>query len=159
MRSRLELVAQLRHRLVADAQLVLVDVGVVDAVDGLLAQPLVVDERRADVVAEAEAFEEVLVDDVRAGRDDGVDHVVLDHLQQHLLQAGADQRPGEAQDDAALGVVQHALVDLRGARRVACLERHLLHGVDERNRVEGVEAEVLDLLLQQVFLVHGDRST
>ena len=105
-------------------------------------------------MAEAESFEEVLIDDVGAGRDDGVDHVVLDQLEQHLLQAGADERAGETQDDAALGVEEHALVDLRGACGVPGLERHLLHGVDQRNGVEGVEAEVLDLVLQQVFLVH-----
>ncbi len=67
-------------RLVADAKFFLVDERVVDAVDGMLAQ-LVVEQAgfelvASDVVLEAEGFEEVLVDDVRAGADDGVDHVV-----------------------------------------------------------------------------------
>ena len=55
-----------------------------------------------DVVPEAEGFEEVLVDDVGPGADDRVDHVVADHVDEHLLQARADQRAGQAEDDAAL---------------------------------------------------------
>ena len=38
-----------------------------------------------DVVAEAERLEEVLVDDVGAGGDDGVDHVVADEVDEDLL--------------------------------------------------------------------------
>ena len=91
--------------LVADAELVFVDEGVVDAVDDELAELAVV---RAvlycvvgDVVLEAEGFEEILVDDVGAGGDDGIDHVVADHVDEDLLEAGGDERAGEAEDDAA----------------------------------------------------------
>ena len=90
----------LPRRLVADAQVVFADQRVVDAVDGVLAQ-LAVEQAAlelvgGDVVPEAEGFEEVLVDDVGAGGDDRVDHVVADHVHEDLLQARADQRPGEA---------------------------------------------------------------
>ena len=50
-----------------------------------------------DVVPEAEGLEEVLVDDVGAGGDDRVDHVVADHVDEDLLQARARSatRPGD----------------------------------------------------------------
>ena len=32
-----------------------------------------------------------------------VDHAVADQVDEHLLQAGADQRAGQAEDDAAIG--------------------------------------------------------
>ena len=38
-----------------------------------------------DVVPEAEGLEEVLVDDVGAGGDDGVHHVVADQVDEDLL--------------------------------------------------------------------------
>ena len=72
VRPRLQLVEDLAGRLVADAQLVFVDERVVDAVDRVVAQLAVVQAALellvGDVVLEAEGFEEVLVDDVRAGR-------------------------------------------------------------------------------------------
>ena len=39
------------------------------------------------VVLEAERLEEILIDHVRAGRHDRVDHVVFDHVDDDFLQA------------------------------------------------------------------------
>src|SRR5690606_6521419 len=153
VRARRQRVGDLRDGVVAHAQLLLVDVGVVDPVDRQLAELVVVDERRALVVPEAERLEEVLIDDVGAGRHDHVDHVVLHHLHDHLLQAGADQRAGQAEHDAAVLVAQHHLVDRRGARRVARLERHVRPGVHQRPGIEGIERDVLDALLEELALV------
>ena len=89
----------------------------------------------ADVVAEAQGLEEVLIDDVGAGADDGVDHVVADQVGEDLLEAGADQRAGQAEDDAAVLVAEHAVVDVGGAGQVAGGEGHVPHGVDQRHDV------------------------
>ena len=113
---------------VADPQLVLVDEGVVDAVDAQFAQQVVVHPGRTLVVAEAQGLEEILVDDVGAGGDDGVDHVVLDHQGDGVLQAGGKQGAGQGQDHAAIGVGQHAVGDVRGRGQVAGLERHVAVG-------------------------------
>ena len=77
VRTRLQGIGDASDGLIARPQLVLVDEGVVDAVDGHVPQPVVVQGRAAQVVAEAHGLEEVLVDDVGAGGDDGVHHVVV----------------------------------------------------------------------------------
>jgi hypothetical protein len=84
--------------LVADAELFFVDEGVVDTVDHQLAEVSVTCAVlvfvAGDVVVEAEGFEEVLIDDVGTGGDDGVDHVVADEVDEDFLQAGGDERAG-----------------------------------------------------------------
>ncbi len=151
----LERVGDLVGGLVAEAQLFLVDEGVVDAVDhqfakiGVFVAVLVL--IAGDVVVEAEGLEEVLIDDVGAGRDDGVDHVVAHEVDDDLLQAGGDERAGEAEDDAAVGVAEHHLVDGGGAGGVARAEGHRLHGVDQRDNVVLLDVDVLDGLGEEFF--------
>jgi hypothetical protein len=139
---------------VADPQLLLVDVGVVDPVDAQLAQLLVVGPRIAAVVPEAEGLEEVLVDDVRPGRDDRVDHVVLDHQRHGVLETGREQAAGQGQDDAAVPVGQHPVDDVRGGGKVAGLEGHVAVGPDQGPGVEGGRVDVPDRVLQQFVLFH-----
>ena len=141
--------------LVALAELFLVDEGVVDAVDHQLAE---VGVARAvlvlvagDVVVEAEGLEEVLVDDVGAGGDDGVDHVVADEVDEDLLEAGGDERAGEAEDDAAVGVAEHHVVDVGGAVGVTRGVGHVGHGVDQGHDVVLLDVEVLDGALEEFF--------
>ena len=110
--ARLEAVEDGGHGVVADAQFVFIDVVVVDAVDRQLAQLGVVDELCALVVAEAQALEEVLVHHDGAGADDGVHHVVVDQVNDHLLQARADQAAGQAQHHTAVLVAQGHVVDV-----------------------------------------------
>jgi hypothetical protein len=69
-RPRLQLVRDLVDRVVAVLQLLFVDIGVVDAVDVERAQRVVVGHFERLVVLVAKAFEEIHVDDGRAGRDD-----------------------------------------------------------------------------------------
>ena len=108
-------VGDLAGGVVADTELFLVDEGVVDAVDHELAEVGVVLAVfvliAGDVVLEAEGFKEVLIDDVGAGGDDGVDHVVADEVDDDLFEAGGDEGAGEAENDAAFGVAEHHLVD------------------------------------------------
>jgi hypothetical protein len=150
-----ERVGDLVDGLVADAQLVLVDEGVVDAIDGKLAELAV--ERAVlvlvagEVVVEAEGLEEVLIDDVGAGGDDGVDHVVADEVDQDLLETCGDERAGEAEDDAAVGVVEHHVVDGGCAVGVTRGVGHVLHGIDQRNDVVLLDIEVLDGVGEEFF--------
>jgi hypothetical protein len=59
--------------------------------------------------------------------------VETDQVDEDLLQAGGDERAGQAQDDAAVGVAQHHVVDAGRAvgvtRRVGQV-RHRLHQGD-----------------------------
>ena len=142
-------------------QLVLVDEGVVDAIDVVLAQHRIVDVLRAAIVGEAERLEEVHVDHRRPGGDDRVDHVVADQVDVDLHAAGGAGAAGDGQDDRAVRVLQHALVDLARAPELARAERHLLEGVDQRARVMRGDVDVLDGPLQKGGLllslpVHGD---
>jgi hypothetical protein len=96
--ARVERVGDLLGGVVADAELFFVDEGVVDAVDHQLAQVGVAGAVlvlvAGDVVLEAEGLEEVLVDDVGAGGDDGVDHVVADEVDEDFF------RPAEMSEPA-----------------------------------------------------------
>ena len=151
----LEGVGDLVGGLVADAELFLVDEGVVDAVDHQLAEVgvacAVLVLVAGDVVVEAEGLEEVLVDDVGAGGDDGVDHVVADEVDEDLLQAGGDEGAGEAEDDAAVGVAEHHVVDVGGAGGVTRGVGHVVHGVDQGDDVVLLDVEVLDGALEEFF--------
>ena len=99
-------------------------------------------------MAEAQAFEEILIDDVRPGADDAVDHPVADHVDEHLLQAGADQRAGQAENDAALVVAQHAVVDVGRPGQIAGRIGHVPHRLDQRHHVVPGDVDVLDGLGQ-----------
>ena len=149
-------VGNLLRGVVAHAQLFFVDERVVDAIDHQLAQRGVfrtaLHQVVGDPVAEAECFEEVLIDDVRAGRDHGIHHVVANQIDEDLFQAGADQRSGEAQDDAAILVAQHAFVDRGGAGEITRAVGHVLHGIDQRHHIVLLDIDVLDGLLEQFFL-------
>ncbi len=159
--TRIERVGDLLGGLVADAKLFLVDKRVVDAVDHQLAQHRVLgallEQIVGDPVLEAERFEEVLIDNVGAGRDDGVDHVVADEVDENLLQAGADQRAGKAENDAAFLIAKHALVDGSCPVEVTGAEGHVLHGVDESNDVVLLDIDVLNGVLEE-FLFRRHNS-
>src|SRR5579862_5301420 len=92
----------------------------------------------------AESFEEVLIDDVGAGRNHGVHHVVANEIDKDLLQTSADERAGEAEDDAALLVAEHALINRSCPVEVTGAEGHVLHGVYQRDDVVLLDVDVLD---------------
>ncbi len=80
VRLGLEAVGDLEDRVVAVLELLLVDIGVVDAVDVERAQDVVVGDFKRLIVLVAKALEEIHVDDRGAGGDDAVDHVRADEL-------------------------------------------------------------------------------
>ncbi len=142
-------------RRVAGLKLLLVDEGVVDAVDVKLAHRLVVHERAAAIMLEAERLEEIHVHNGGAGRDNGVHHVVADQIRIKLHAAARRCGTGQRQHDGAAFVSQHPVEDLRCAAEVARRERHGAHGLNDRARVERRNIDVLDFLLQQVGLEGG----
>src|SRR6185437_998095 len=151
--SGLHRVDDLLGRLVADAELFLVDERVVDAVDHQLAQlgiaRAVLVLVAGDVVAETKRLEEVLVDDVRAGRDDGIDHVVAHEVDDDLLQARRDERAGEAKDDAAVGIAQHHVINVGRTREIARAVGHRSHRVHQRHNVVLGDVDVLNLVFEE----------
>ena len=102
---------------------------------------------------EAQGFKKILVDHVGAGGNDGIDHVVANHVHEHLLQPGADERAGQAKDDATFSIAEHAVVDIGGAVKVAGGEGHLLHRIDQRDdaAVFG-DVEMLDRAAEKLLL-------
>lgn len=66
----------------------------------------------AAVMVEPETFEEILVHDDRSRGDDRVDHGVADHVDDDAFQPRAHKRAGEAQDDAAVLIREHPVIDL-----------------------------------------------
>ena len=137
------------------AKLFFVDERVVDAIDHQLAQGGVFRSLAVEVVGDpvlvAERLEEILVDNVGAGGNNGVHHVVADQVDENLLQSGADQRSGEAEDHAALLVAQHALVDGSGPGKITGAVGHGLHGIDQRNDIVLLDVDVLDGGGQKLF--------
>jgi len=147
--ARLQPVGDFADGVVAGLEFFLIDVGVVDAVDVLRAQVVVVDIRRALVVAEAQGLEEVHVDDAGPGRDDGVHHVVADQVGIDLHAAAGRGRTGERQEDRAVLVGQHVVVDAGRPRQIARGERHFRHAVDDRPGVDLGDVDMFDGLAQQ----------
>ena len=112
-------------------QLLLVDEGVVDAIDVEIAQLRIVDELGPAVVRKTERLEEIHVDHGRPGRHDDVHHVVAQEIDVDLHAAGGAGAARDGQDDRAVVVLEHALVDLARPPELARAERHLLVGVDQ----------------------------
>src|SRR5690606_33877424 len=120
------------------------DIGVVDAVDVVVAQDVVVDRARSLIVLVAKGFEEIHVDDGGAGGDHGVDHVELHHVAIDVHAAAGRGRTGQDQPRRAGLVFQRHVEDVGRAGGVARAERHLAHGIDDRAGVEVGDVDVLD---------------
>jgi len=145
-------VGDLFDRLVAGLQLLLVDVGVVDAVDVEGAQDAVVDIGRRLVVLEAKRLEEVHVDDGGACGDHDVGHAGRDHVAVDMHAAAGAGRAGEREPGRAGGILDRHRKDVGGAGGVARGEAHAAHGVDHRSRIVGGDVDVLDRLGQELGL-------
>ena len=141
---RLQAVGDLADRVVAILQLLLVDIGVVDAVDVERAQRIIVRDFIGLVVLVAKRFEEIHVDDGGAGGDDRIDHVGAHQLGIEVHAAAGRGRAGDHQDHRAVLVLEHRVVDVGGAAEVAAGEAHLAHRVDDRARVELGDVDMLD---------------
>src|SRR6267143_5596550 len=104
---------------IADSKLIFVDVGVVNPIDGEAAQDIIVHEDVALVMFEPEGLEKILIDDDGARGNNGIDHIVANEIDDHLFQARGNERPSKAENDGALIVAQHRVVNLRGSAEIA----------------------------------------
>src|SRR3546814_3823833 len=88
-----------------------------------------------------------------------VDHV---GAQQLGIEIHASTRRGAARDDEedrAILVGEHLVVDARRAREVAAGEAHLAHRVDDRARVEAGDVDMFDGRRQQLGLARSEEHT
>ncbi len=98
---------------------------------------------------ETERFEEIHVDDGRAGRDDGVNHVVAHHVAPDMHAATGRCGPGEGQDDRTIGISHCLLQDARSPRRIARGEGHLFPRIDDHTTIKGGDVDMLDRIGEQ----------
>jgi hypothetical protein len=103
-------------------------------------------------VLETKRLKEILVDDVRSRRNDRVHHVVPQKVDNNLLQAGAHQRPRQAEDHAALLIAQHALINKRSPGKVTGGVGHVLHRIYQRDHIVLLDVDMLDRVLEKFFL-------
>ncbi len=161
MRTGRQFIGDLPGRVVADSQLVFIDERIVDAIDLHSAELVVVHARleafRGGVMLEAESLEKILIDDIRSRADDGVDHSIADHVDEHFFQARANERSGQTENHSALLVGQHAMVNIGRPMQVARGESHELHRIDQGNDVVPRDIDVLDRLRKQLpFFGHNE---
>jgi hypothetical protein len=115
--------------LVVVAELVLLRVGVVDAVDALRLQRRIVLARRPDVVMTPAGLVQVMVE-VGAGRDETVDVAVGDEVRDDQPQPAGAERARHAEEDRAV-VAEHLLPDAPRGGEVPPLKRNALHAFQE----------------------------
>ena len=101
-------------------------------------------------------------DEFKSGTRDGelrelmIDRIYDTFIDEDLLEARADERTGQAKDDAAVGIAGHPVGDVGGPRQVAGRERHVAHPIDDGHEVELRDVDVFDERFQEVaFLRHG----
>lgn len=74
-----------------------------------------------------------------------------------FFKSRTDERAGHREDSGAVLLLHHAVENLRSSSKVAALEGHVLHGIDERHGVEAPDVEVFHGALQVIGLLgHGD---
>ena len=144
----LEAVGDFEDSVVAILQLLFIDIGVVDAVNEQRAQRVIIGHFQRLIMLVAKAFEEIHVDNAGAGGDDAVDHVVAQQFGVKVHAAAGAGRTGNHEEDGAIGVSQHLVVDAGGTGEITRGEAHVGHAVDDRARVEASDVDMFDNLGQ-----------
>ena len=85
IRARLKSVGDLAAGRIANAQLIFIDIGVVNTIDSETAQHVIIHVDLAFVMLEAEGFEEILIDNDRPGGNDRVNHIVANEVNDHVF--------------------------------------------------------------------------
>ena len=155
VRPRLERGGELGDPVVVRDELFLARVGVVDAIDAVVGQRGVVGVGRADVMALAAGFVQIVIE-VRAGRDQAVDVAVEDQVGDDQAQAPRRQRARHAEKNRHV-VLQHPLPDAVRRGEIASLKRNPLHAREHLIRAEpSLDGKRLDRRLQEPgFLLHA----
>ena len=129
-----------------------IDIGIVDAIDQQRAQRVVIRHFQCLIMLVAKAFEEIHVNDGSAGGHDAIDHVVAQQIGIEIHAAAGAGRTGDHQEDGAIGIGQHLVVDGGGAGQIAAGEAHLGHAVDDRAGVKALDVDMFDKRRQQLGL-------
>jgi hypothetical protein len=142
--TRLQAVGDLADREIGLLQFLFIDIGVVNPVDVERAKRIIVRDFIGLIVFVAKRFEEIHVDDRGSGGDDRVHHIVAHEVRIEVHAAARRGRAGNDEDDRAVLVLKHHVVDVRGSAKVARCEAHLPHRVDDRAGVETLDVDMLD---------------
>ncbi len=137
---------------VAILQRFFVDIGVVDAIDQQRAQRIVIRHFQGLIMFVAQAFEEIHVHDGGAGGDNAVDHVAAQQFGIEIHATASAGRAGDDQEDRAIGIGQHLVVDAGGAGEITRSEAHLGHALDDRAGIKAGDVDMLDNGRQQLGL-------
>ena len=97
-------------------------------------------------MAEPKRLEKILIDDISARRDNGIDHPIFNEIDNDLFQTRADQRAGKAHNDRTAFIFDHHIVNFSRAVQVACLKGHVPHGLDHRHGIHLFYVDMLDRL-------------
>ena len=62
--------------------------------------------------------------------------MVIDHVNDDLLQSGADERAGESKNDSTLLVLLHEINYGGGSGKISCLKSCITHLLNERNNIQ-----------------------
>src|SRR5437870_621757 len=95
IRSMFEALGNIANGVIADAKLVLIDEGIVDTVDGEIAKFIIIEELCTLIMAKPKRLEKILIDDVRACRNNRIRHPIFDEVDNHFLESGANERTGK----------------------------------------------------------------
>ena len=127
-----------------------------------LAKPLVVQTGPkpvfGHVMMEPERLEEILIDDIGAGRYDGIDHVASQKVGEDALEPGADERPGQAKEDRAIGIAEHAVQDASGSGQLPRAIGQMPHIFHQRHHVVSLDVDMFDFPRQIILLVRHETS-
>jgi len=99
---------------IAALQIVFADERVIDAVDIQAAQQLVIDKRRTLIMPEAQRLKKIHIHNRRAGRHNGVHHIVFHQVHIHLHAARRAGGAGQRQNDRAVFLFEHPVVKFGG---------------------------------------------
>ena len=99
---------------------------------------------------ESKTFEKVLVDDQCARRNNGINKVFVDEVEDNALQTSRKDRPSQNKNNAAIVVRQHHFIDLRSTVQVARGKCHVTHRLDQRDDLVLFDVQMDDCFLEKI---------
>jgi hypothetical protein len=110
--------------------------GIIDSHDTMFSKGIVIALIGPDIVSISKALEKI-VKDVRAGGDDHIHQLHLDHISDHPAHPTRDHCPGQTHKDNALRVLEHFQENFKTLKNVSALKRGALEGFDQVEKAFG----------------------
>src|SRR5512137_360141 len=110
--------------------------GIIDSHDTMFSKGIVIPLIGPDVVSISKALEEI-VKDVRAGGDDHINQLHLDHISDHPAHPARDHRPRKTHKDNAPRVFEHFQKNFKTLKNVSALKRGASEGFDQVEKTFG----------------------